>query len=156
MNWDAIGAIGEILGASAVFASLIYLAIQIRTQNRESRLSAMHEISVGLRDLMAKFGAHDMAPTVLRANEDYDQLTDEEALRFVTLCGAYFLAWEEAFVQHQEGRLADRSWNSLSMYYANGMGMLGVRRSWASRKKYFNNDFVEFVDAQEFDEYNAR
>jgi hypothetical protein len=30
MNWDAIGAAAEILGASAVFASLIYLAIQIR------------------------------------------------------------------------------------------------------------------------------
>ncbi len=32
MNWDAIGALGEILGASAVFASLIYLAIQIRAR----------------------------------------------------------------------------------------------------------------------------
>ena len=50
MNWDAIGALGEILGASAVFASLIYLAIQIRAQNRESRLGAMHEMSVGTRD----------------------------------------------------------------------------------------------------------
>ena len=49
MNWDAVGAIGEIVGAGAVFASLVYLAIQIRTQNRESRLSAMHDISVGFR-----------------------------------------------------------------------------------------------------------
>ena len=97
-----------------------------------------------------------MAPIVLRANKEYDQLTEEEALRFVTICGHYFLAWEEAFVQHQEGRLADRSWNSLSMYYANGMGMPGIRQSWASRKKYFDRVFVEFVDAQDFDEYNAR
>jgi hypothetical protein len=36
MNWDAIGAIAEILGASAVFASLIYLAIQIRGSTNQA------------------------------------------------------------------------------------------------------------------------
>jgi hypothetical protein len=45
MNWDAVGAVGEILVAAAVVVSLIYLAAQIRNQNRESRLSAMLEIS---------------------------------------------------------------------------------------------------------------
>ncbi len=30
MNWDAIGAIAELLGAVGVIASLIYLATQIR------------------------------------------------------------------------------------------------------------------------------
>ena len=30
MNWDALGAIGELAGATAVFASLVYLALQIR------------------------------------------------------------------------------------------------------------------------------
>ena len=30
MNWEAIGAVAEILGASAVVASLLYLALQMR------------------------------------------------------------------------------------------------------------------------------
>ena len=34
MNWDAIGAIGEILGALVVLITLIYLATQIRQSNR--------------------------------------------------------------------------------------------------------------------------
>ena len=34
MNWEAIGAIGEIAGAIAVVASLLYLATQIRMSNR--------------------------------------------------------------------------------------------------------------------------
>ncbi len=34
MNWDAIGAIAELLGAVGVIASLVYLATQIR-QSRE-------------------------------------------------------------------------------------------------------------------------
>lgn len=37
MNWDAIGAIGEILGAAAVVVSLIYLASQIRLSNMQAQ-----------------------------------------------------------------------------------------------------------------------
>ena len=33
MNWDAIGAIGEVIGAVAVFVTLIYLAYQLRQNN---------------------------------------------------------------------------------------------------------------------------
>ena len=49
MNWDAIGAVGEIVGAMAVVVSLVYLGSQIRVQNRESRLAAMHDVSIGYR-----------------------------------------------------------------------------------------------------------
>jgi len=35
MNWDALGAIGEIIGAAAVLVTLFYLAAQIKMQNRE-------------------------------------------------------------------------------------------------------------------------
>ena len=40
MNWDAIGAIGEILGAIGVIVTLGYLAVQIRQNTRSSRVSA--------------------------------------------------------------------------------------------------------------------
>jgi hypothetical protein len=39
MNWDAIGAIGEIVGAIAVIATLVFLAIQIRQSNQSQRES---------------------------------------------------------------------------------------------------------------------
>ncbi len=39
MNWDAIGAIAEIVGATAVVVTLYYLAMQVR----ESRLQDLAE-----------------------------------------------------------------------------------------------------------------
>jgi len=39
-----------------------------------------------------------MAEILLKANEDYDQLTDIEALRFIILSGELLRAWEEAFI----------------------------------------------------------
>ena len=45
MNWEAIGAIGEAIGAIAVVASLIYLAMQVRHNNalaeRDSQQSVL-------------------------------------------------------------------------------------------------------------------
>ena len=42
MNWDALGAMGEIVGALAVLATLYYLAAQIKMQNRELEKSNDH------------------------------------------------------------------------------------------------------------------
>jgi hypothetical protein len=62
MNWDAVGAIGEVGGAIAVVVTLVYLARQIR-HNSESTLAStqiavqaefnrMHEVLVQDRDLL--------------------------------------------------------------------------------------------------------
>jgi len=89
MNWDAIGAVGEIVGAAAVVASLVYLAVQIRAQSRETRVSAMHDISVGFRDAISRFAAEDATAIFVKANKDYDSLTDVEAQRLIILFGLF-------------------------------------------------------------------
>ncbi|MGK0260854.1 MAG: hypothetical protein ACI96M_004308, partial [Candidatus Azotimanducaceae bacterium] len=48
MNWEAIGAVGEIIGAIAVLATLVYLAMQMR-QNTQAMKSA------GLRSMQDMF-----------------------------------------------------------------------------------------------------
>jgi hypothetical protein len=41
MNWEAIGAVGEIVGAVAVILTLIYLAAQIRQNTNSVRAAAV-------------------------------------------------------------------------------------------------------------------
>ena len=41
MNWEAIGAVGEISGALAVVASLLYLAIQTKANAKAMRINAV-------------------------------------------------------------------------------------------------------------------
>lgn len=40
MNWDALGALGELIGAAAVLATLAYLSIQIRANSLQVRLGS--------------------------------------------------------------------------------------------------------------------
>ncbi|MCJ7451002.1 MAG: hypothetical protein MUO39_00800 [Steroidobacteraceae bacterium] len=83
MNWAAIGAIGEIVGAMAVVVSLVYLAIQIREQNKESRLAAMHEIAVAYRESNIPFADANLADILTRAHDDTTQLTEAEIVQLI-------------------------------------------------------------------------
>jgi hypothetical protein len=45
MNWEAISAIGQIVGAIGVIISVIYLALQVRSNARQTRLASMGSMS---------------------------------------------------------------------------------------------------------------
>ncbi len=45
MNWDAIGAIAELLGAVGVIASLVYLATQIRGSREATKVMVRQDVS---------------------------------------------------------------------------------------------------------------
>ena len=48
MNWEMISAVGQMLGAIGVIISIIYLAVQIRNQNKESQRAAMNVLTDAL------------------------------------------------------------------------------------------------------------
>jgi len=146
MNWEAFGAIGEILGAAAVVVSLIYLAMQIRIQNKESRLAATHEISVGFRESLSSFLDSDLVDIFLKANKDVDSLTDNERLRLLIGMQRIFRLWEEAFHQFTAGRLDARIWNSMLSLYSSYLAAPGFSVFWELRKQHYDPEFREFVD----------
>ncbi len=61
MNWEAMGAVGEAVGAAAVIASLVYLAVQIRQNTRSIRRASGRQ--TGEKNAVA-----------LRALADYSEL----------------------------------------------------------------------------------
>ena len=50
MNWEAIGAIGEIVGGAGVIATLIYLAVQIRQNTRSVEAATYQSVAESLAD----------------------------------------------------------------------------------------------------------
>lgn len=51
MNWEMISAVGQMLGAVGVIISIIYLAAQIRNQNKESRHAATNVLTTHWSDV---------------------------------------------------------------------------------------------------------
>ena len=68
MNWDAIGAIGQMLGSVAVFITLAYLAVQIRHSRSEARRALSQGRAEALRDLYAQGFDERITRLMVKAN----------------------------------------------------------------------------------------
>ncbi len=146
MNWDALGAVGEIVGAFAVVVTLIYLANQIRSQNRESRIASVHELSVAFRGAIMSFQNPNLADVFVRAKTGFLELSEPERLQFISMIQQIFRVWEDAYYQYQENRLDERIWKSMVVQFSFYLSLDGVCRVWEIRKQAYSDDFREFVD----------
>jgi len=83
MNWEAIGAVGEILGAIGVIVTLAYLATQIKQNNRLLHNSISRDVNQGLALLNSRVADDaEFADLFIRGSEDIDSLTPTERQRF--------------------------------------------------------------------------
>ena len=138
MNWDAIGAIAESLGAIGVIATLVYLAVQIRqntlaledtkrlsiAQAYERRAQMAHDSIIQLRD-----SANTLEALTKFNREGSDNLTDIERARVIF---DQIAAWERldnAYKQRQLGFLDDEYFEDFESMVKQSIGvsrMLGM------------------------------
>ncbi len=146
MNWEAISAVGETVGAFAVVVTLIYLANQIRSQNRESRIASVHELTEAFRGAIMSFQNPNLADVFVRAKTDFQELSEPERLQFISMVQQIFRVWEDAYYQHKEKRLDERIWKSMVIQFSYYLSLEGVCRVWEIRKQAYSDDFRDFVD----------
>jgi len=100
LDWNAAGAIGEILGAIAVFLTLAYLAAQIRQANKMARFETTREI-------MAQFNACNQLyatdPSIRRVLCEEGVLSDEDGEQLYSYVDMYCNAWATAQMAFSEG-----------------------------------------------------
>jgi len=153
MNWEAIGAVGELLAASGVVISLFYLGTQIRAQNRESKLAAMHEISEAYRDSYGQFRDSELAEFFARGNADFKCLTEVEKIRLFATINPLLKVFEEAFWQFRQGRFDEELWLPMVSQFSFFLAAPTLAEVWKQRKSHYNSNFQQFVDSLNKPEY---
>ena len=149
MNWEAIGAIGQIVGASGVVVSLLYLAVQIRADAKAKRASAVHgqvEAFRGFLHTLATDG--ELSSIYLRGIRDFSSLRDSELVRFTCTLGYLFRVFEEAYFLWKEGNLDPHVWHGFESPVKEMLAYSGVRDWWSTRCHWYNQPFREFVYAR--------
>src|ERR1700687_4130402 len=95
MTWEMVAAIAQVIVALAVVPSLIYVAIQVRHQSRESRRSAATVFMLNWTDFRKSLSDNaDLAAIHLRGIESFDSLSSVEKLRFGTVLGRIMVLGE--------------------------------------------------------------
>ena len=150
MNWDAIGAVAEALGAAGVIASLLYLAIQVRASTRASAVEAKLQSTRLLGETMdVVIQSPELADIFGRGLADLKSLSKEEYYRFSNLCLKAFWSFSAAYFQFSTGTLAESDWQEQKLalhYWLRGPGC----RSWWAKfgRASFGPAFQDFIEVE--------
>ncbi len=155
MNWEAIGAIGEIVGAAGVILTLGYLAFQIRqntkqlTQNElASRASAAHASANAIQGARRSvYENSEVAEIWSKGMSHPDELSEIEYLRFrLMMLNGIDGIWEVHFQNSVTG-LSQEIWESLGVKIAERIvATPGGRRVWAQVSDAYTEEFRVAMD----------
>ncbi len=82
MNWEAVGAIAEILGAIGVILSLAYLSVQIRSNTKQLRFSANQSVAESLDRAADPIYTEPCLSIWQKGHNSIDDLTEAERMVF--------------------------------------------------------------------------
>lgn len=158
MNWEAIGAIGEIIGALAVVVSLVYLSVQIR-QNTKQVTEQIKALKLEGHNAAAadhaRFREHvirdrEVASLWRRCRESYVGLPAEEQTQADHLFADYIWATINVYLRNtQTGSLDDRLWAIAKQSTAADLASFpGMQEWWGLNKASLPDDFVEIIERE--------
>ena len=151
MNWDAAGAIGEIVGAAAVVMTLLYLAVQTRKNAQALDATTTREFGFHMSE-WARDNARD--PTLKRialkaADPDID-FSREEWFEFRVYAISLLLIYETSF-GHLSHNIGSRE--EAENYIRNTKGLIVTfpawRRFWEEEagQRTFTKAFMDAVNS---------
>ena len=110
MNWDAIGAIGEIGGAIAVVVTLVYFAMQIRQYTTGLRSATFHTTMQEFNQINVAQLDPTLADLLDRGMDDPGSLSSTESYQFGWIVRVYVNIWENMYQQYLQGACPESYW----------------------------------------------
>ena len=147
MNWEAVGAIGEIVGAAGVIASLGYLAVQIRRSAASTNMSAFQEsvrAAQDLSSLIARDG--ELAHLLVSGSQSREELSPDDRLRFHSFWSAMLMNMEMGFHYRRNGMLEAEVFGSQSRDLLTYLRSPGVLSWWKAHGDSYNVSFQDYVN----------
>jgi hypothetical protein len=144
---NELGSLGEFISGLAVVVTLVYLALQIRHNTRAVR-SSMHQdmVESTLRIAESVSDNPDVGRIALKADEDYDNLTKEEFIRFEAYAERVFGNFESVFYSYRNSMIEQDLWESWEASYLADISRTSMRRFWNEDRPMHLRDYMDFID----------
>ena len=144
MNWEAITAMGSILGGLAILASLVYLSIQVSQAQRIAKLQASQNLNDMFNQSFALIVSSPELARQLHRLELGEEITDAEFVQVRAYLQTQLTAWENAYIHANERIYLE------PVEFERGLRAFlrtpGVARAWQLHKSSATENFVQFVD----------
>jgi len=143
MNWDAIGSIGEVVGAFGVIISLIYLASQIRHNSAWLKSSVVESAGTRAGDLSSSVYSDEELSRIIRIglSKDADSLNLEEKHRFTLVLYRTLRNQEINYTHYKSGLLGEESLEGFLQNLTIWMSSPLFDEWWESLSPVFGKEF---------------
>ncbi len=149
MNWEAIGAIGEVLGAVAVVATLLYVARQLDEQSRALTTSVRDSAFQQLQEWNFQVMADPDLSHLFQlgaATDDWSGFSPEERSRLIHVFYSFFKTFENVYLHTAEGSAPPEVWDRNCQVFFAYAAQPGCRRYWNDRRATLDERFLDVLD----------
>jgi hypothetical protein len=146
MNWEAIGAGGEILGAIAVLVTLIYLARQVSHSTKQARLDAILAVNASNDSAFEPVYIPENSVIFSKGQLSYSTLETHEEIVFDMLMTRLIASFAATTYQYEQGSYDEELfWGTVS-FYAGFVASPGGAEWFEKRKHLFSKSAVQKLE----------
>jgi len=148
VNWQAIGAVGELLGGIVVLASLVFLGLQIRRNTQALRLGAAEDTNRSFAAYTAMFTQPGVSRLYRVGLASPQELDEDERITFNALISTLF-----NFISHAHSVRASGIgdvWTNVRGLNATANYVLrqpGGQLWWRQFRAAYNDEFQRYIDS---------
>ena len=145
MNWEAIGATGEVLGAIAVVISVLYLAFQIRHNTQQLKEDQRDRTQDQMTEMRALILQRDIAELVVRANSG-EELDPADQWRFSTWLYQFVWTYYQVWDRYKEDPSNAVWFKAAGPILARTLYSDGALPWWRENQSQWEHDFILEVE----------
>ena len=147
MNWEAVGALAELLGAGGVIITLAILARQIMQNTRAVRASTSHALTTQSNEINLRLGLDPIATELLsRGARSRDDLEPHEYVRYTLLMRAVIGNYQDMYVQFRAGMCENETWEVMKLALGQSVSAPSFAAFWERNRELFDSGFRSEVD----------
>jgi hypothetical protein len=143
-----LGAIGEFVGALLLFASLVFVGLQIRQNNLGMKVAAKQEMTRQYTDYMDSLISNQEISDLYTRGIAGETLTEAEVHRFNYMMAKAAWYYASMFYQREIKALSDAEWHQPKDLISRAVRTRGFREWWQRRGGEFTPSFRAFVEQQ--------
>ena len=149
MDWDAVGAIGEIIGAVAVVVTLIYLAAQIRQNTKHLASTSLQALADRAENRVLLFASNpEFAAMYAKFQADPQSLSASEAVQLYGWIGAWLTDLEDTYRQFKLGTVEASTMQVRLRFFQSLCEAPIVREIWEESREFCEPEFADWLEGQ--------
>jgi hypothetical protein len=155
LNWEAVGALGEVIGAVGVIFTLGYLAIQVRQNSAVVRAATRQAISTTQSEVGFRLAANSELRAAAMQFTNVNSTVSEAQLASHFYLRAVLRTFENQYHQYIDGTFDESIWTGYRNSMAQTFASPATREFWHAHRDLYSMEFATFIESSLFDNHGT-